>query len=340
MSNLDEFVRQIFNCSDREALFLATDESILNICLDSTYFNKLYHIRMVGYGYGYDSDEEDISNILDELLECKKIYCILQIFKNSEINTIIANCDYCRQISIYEKLIKCDLISDADIITICKNYKPICIRKHYFDDDDYYGTYTKITNIFKYILDYRPQYAKYLVTIINDEFCFWYYILLEDKDAYSEMLKDLLISNIYEFNRIQQKIALEGSIIVYGYNIHYIDTIILIMEVIEKYSTKLKINIDFNIYIGLKIVLNGVFPPEMYSLVFNDNTGDTLRRNIYFIIAFCYLNYFEDANIEILEDFCQSIYMANYRRRCNIDIGIREAINRAPNTSHLQKYKT
>ena len=339
MSLSKEITGQILN-RNFSSIDKITDENILNICLDFKNFNILY-IPSINYdsddGYYNDGYYND-KYILDELLKCKKIDCILKIFQNVEISNIIAEYDYRRLVSIYEQCIKCDLISDEDIIIICKHYKPVCIRKYYFDDgDNCYGTYTKLTDLFKYILDYRPQYAKHLVIIINDEFSFWYYYLLDDKDAYSEILKDLLISDIYAFNRIQKYISLDESIIAYGYNIIYIDTIILIMEVIKKYSMEKKDNIDFFIYIGLKIVLNGVFPPEIYECVFN-NTGE-LKRNIYFIIAFCYLNYFENANIEKLKDFCQSIYINIIDRRCNnIDIGIHEAIKRAPNTIHLQKY--
>jgi len=341
MSLSKEITGQILN-GNFSSFDEITDENILNICLNNRHFNKLY-IPSINYdsdgyysdGYYNDGYYND-KYILDELLKRKKIDCILKIFQNVEISNIIAEYDYRRLVPIYEQCIKCDLISDEDIIIICKQYKPVCIIRKDFDNDDYYGTYTEITDLFKYILDYRMQYAKHLVTIINDEFYFWYYYLLEDKDAYSEMLKDLLISDIYAFNRIQKYISLDESIIAYGYNIIYIDTIILIMEVIKKYSMERQDSIDFFIYIGLKIVLNGVFPPEIYECVFND-TGD-LKRNIYFIIAFCYLNYFENATIEILKDFCQSIYISIYRRCNNINIGIREAINRAPNTIHLQKY--
>ena len=338
MSDLKELVKQILNrdfSSIDKIIDKITDKNILSICLDPKYFIKLYHIPS---RFTCDSDDEgDKYTILEELLKHKKINCILEIFKNSEINKKIAECTYIQSVSIYEKCIKCDLISDEDIVIICTYYVPVCIRRIDFDDDDYYGVYTKITSIFKYILDNRPYYAKYLVTIIHDEFSFWHYALLIDKDIYSEMLKELLISNIYEFNRIQKKILLEGSIIIYGKDICYIDTILLIMEMIEKYKMIRKDDIDYLIFICLKIVLCGVFPPEMYNQVFNDKTGDILRRNIYFILAFCYLNYFEDASEDILKDFCQ-IYTEYAEPRCNIDIGIREAINRAPNTIHLQKY--
>jgi hypothetical protein len=331
MSDLNKEVKKMLN-GDFSSIHEMDSKDILNICLNPANFYKLYYIS--NSFLFYEDDMEDEPNyIIDELLKCKDLttskHCILTIFRNNEISKIIADYDYKRSVSIYEKLIKCNFISDEDIIAICGDCCKFVIR-NYYDDGDIYYTYTKLTDIFKYILENRLQYAKYLVAIDTIEFSFWYYHLLENKDQYSEAFKELLISNIYEFNRIQ---ALGNIIILYGCNINYFDTILLTMEVIKKCS-KLDNQQDINyfIFISLKIILCDVLPPTIYDLIFTDIK---MKKNIYFILAFCYLNIFEGADIEHVKDFYQSIYTAF---SLNIDNEISAAIEYSPNTVHLKKY--
>lgn len=92
---------------------------------------------------------------------------------------------------------------------------------------------TYLTNTFKYILCNSPKYAKYVSTVgDNLLFSFVVYSRL-NKDRYSELFKELLISNIYELNRIGKELLLGESIIVFGVNIIYIDAILLIMEIVK-----------------------------------------------------------------------------------------------------------
>jgi len=315
------------------------NSEILDICLNPANFIKLYYIYR-SYSF-YEDDMETVPNcILDILLECKDLtkskHCILTIFKVDKISQIIAECNYLRRVSIYEKLIKCELLSDDDIIEICKNCETFVI-KDYYDDGDIYYTYTELTNIFKYILENRPQYAKYLAAINTIELSFWYYYLLEDKDQYSEMFKELLISNIYEFNKIK---SLEGAIILYKCNICYFDTILLIIEVIKKCTTcntLEKRNINYSIFISLKILLCDILPPAIYDIYNTTFTDIKMKQNMYFVLAFCYLNIFEGADIEQVKDFCQSIYVDDLVIS-NINISIQLAIEYAPNITHLKKY--
>ena len=212
------------------------------------------------------------------------------------------------------------------------------IVNKYNSNKDCWNTY--LTNTFKYILCNRPKYAKYLSTIEdnNSLFSFLIYSRL-DKDRYSELFKELLISDIYEFNRIQalQTCTIEESIIVYGCNINYFDTILLIMEVIQKCSNSLRRqDINHYIFISLRILLCDILPPAIYD-IYATVTDIKMKANIYFILAFCYLNMFEGADIEQIKDFCQSIYK-DVHNECNIDSAICSAIEHAPNTKHLQKY--
>lgn len=341
MSNLMQILNKGTKSDIHSLIESMSHRDILDICLNSANYNILYN-KHRSYLFYEDDMEEEPNCILDILLECKDLtkskHCILAIFKIDEISQTIARCDDLRRVSIYDRLIKCDLISDEDIIIICGNCSTFVTKEDY-DDGDIYYTYTELTNIFKYILENRPQYAKYLVTIDSTEFSFWYYHLLEDKNAHSEMFKELLISNIYEFNRIQaQNYTIEGAIIVYDCNIlHicYFDTILLIMEVIQKYSTSKAQDINHFIFISLKVLLCGVLPPAIYDIVFINKFGK-MRRNIYFILAFCYLNMFEGVDIEQVKDFCQSISSVIFQ--CNIDSAIQAAIEYSPNTTHLKKY--
>ena len=107
------------------------------------------------------------------------------------------------------------------------------------------------------------------------------------------------------------------------------------MEVIQKCSALEKRDINHYIFISLKLLLCGVLPPAIYDLIFTDKCGK-MRRNIYFILAFCYLNMFEGADIEHVKDFCQSIYVDDLLSL--IDSSICVAIEYAPNTEHLKKY--
>jgi hypothetical protein len=135
--------------------------------------------------------------------------------------------------------------------------------------------------------------------------------------------------------------ALDSSIIPYNsnsLNICYFDTILLIIEVDKKYSTNSvrKIDITYNIFISLKIILYGILPPMIYDFIFTDKTN-TRKKNIYFILAFCYLNIFEGADIEQVKDFCQSIYIDDLLLS-RIKYAIQLAIEFSPNTKHLKKY--
>lgn len=341
MSNLMQILNKGTKSDIHSLIESMSNRDILDICLNPENFYKLYN-KNRSYLFYEDDMEQEPNCILDALLESTKSkHCILTIFRNDKISQIIKNCDYLRRVSVYEKLIKCELISDEDIIAICGNCATFVIKDYYDDGDDIYYTYTELTDIFKYILENRSQYAKYLTTIDNIEFSFYYYHLLEDKDQYSEMFKDLLISDIYEFNRIQalEECIIERAIIPYGCNICYFDIILLIMEVIQKCSISNileKQNINHYIFISLKLLLCGILPPTIYDLVFTDKCGK-MRRNIYFILAFCYLNMFEGADIEHVKDFCQSIYVDDLLIS-NIDSGICAAIEYAPNTEHLKKY--
>jgi hypothetical protein len=155
------------------------------------------------------------------------------------------------------------------------------------------------------------------------------------------MFKELLISNIYEFNRIQalQICTIEESIIVYECNINYFDTILLIMETIQKCNAFKKQDISHSIFISLKILLYGVLPPTIYE-IYTNVTDIKMKKNLYFILAFCYLNIFEGADIEQVKDFCQSICgnQSISGNQCCIDSAIQAAIEHSPNTAHLKKY--
>uniref|UniRef100_A0A6C0HZP5 Uncharacterized protein n=1 Tax=viral metagenome TaxID=1070528 RepID=A0A6C0HZP5_9ZZZZ len=342
MSNLMEILNTGTKIELIPLIESMSDREILDICLNPANFNILYDKRR-SYLF-YDDDMEDEPNcILEALLECKwskdltkSKNCILTIFKIDKISQIIKNCDHLRRVSIYDRLIRCELISDEDIIAICGNCLTFII-KDYYDDGDIYYTYTELTDIFKYILENRPQYAKYLATIDAVEFSFWYYHLLEDKDdRHSEMFKELLL-----YDMLESMPTLDSSIIPYNsnsLNICYFDTILLIIEVVKKCSTKSarKMDITYNIFISLKIILYGILPPMIYDFIFTDKTN-IRGKNIYLILAFCYLNIFEGANIECVEDFCQSIYIDDLLLS-RIKYAIQLAIELSPNILHLKKY--
>jgi hypothetical protein len=95
-------------------------------------------------------------------------------------------------------------------------------------------------------------------------------------------------------------------------------------------------DITYIIFISLKIILYGILPPMIYDFIFTDKTN-TREKNIYLILAFCYLNIFEGANIECVEDFCQSIYIDDLLLSL-IEHAIQLAIDHAPNITHLKKY--
>lgn len=189
---------------------------------------------------------------------------------------------------------------------------------------------TYLTNTFKYILFNSPRYAKHSITVGNNLlFSFVVYSKL-NKDYYSELFKKLLISNIYELNRIQAlgDLNIDNSIIVYGCNIIYIDTILLIMEIVKKYEN-CHINKDLHIISFLQI-LEDILPPLIYDRISSSNYID-IEIHLHFVLAFCYLNIYSDDGP--VADFCNSIYNSLHIARA-----IRTAIEYFPNTTHLKKY--
>jgi hypothetical protein len=149
-----------------------------------------------------------------------------------------------------------------------------------------------------------------------------------DKDYYSELFKKLLISDIYELNRINRDLLLEESIIVFGTNIIYIGAILLIMEIVKKYEN-CHIDKDLHIIMHLQI-LEDILPPLIYDRISSSNYID-IEIHIHFVLAFCYLNVY--GNNGPIADFCNSIYNSVHIARA-----IRTAIEYFPNTTHLKKY--
>jgi hypothetical protein len=185
-----------------------------------------------------------------------------------------------------------------------------------------------LTNTFKYILCNTPKYAKYISTMgDNLLFSFMVYSRL-NKDYYSELFKKLLISDIYELNRINRDLLLEESIIVFGSNIIYIGAILLIMEIVKKYEN-CHIDKDLHIIMHLQI-LEDILPPLIYDRISSSNYID-IEIHIHFVLAFCYLNVY--GNSGSIADFCNSIYHSVHITRA-----IRTAIEYFPNTTHLKKY--
>jgi len=166
MSNLMEMLNRGTKSDILSLIESMTDRDILDICLNPKNFMKLYHIYR-SYLFYEDDMETEPNCILDILLECKDLIkaknCILAIFKVDETCQIIADYDYLRRVSIYEKLIKWELISsssdinshlisDDDIIEICGKCWTFVTKDYYDDGNDIYYTYTELTDIFKYIL--------------------------------------------------------------------------------------------------------------------------------------------------------------------------------------------
>uniref|UniRef100_A0A6C0I0C6 Uncharacterized protein n=1 Tax=viral metagenome TaxID=1070528 RepID=A0A6C0I0C6_9ZZZZ len=187
---------------------------------------------------------------------------------------------------------------------------------------------TYLTNTFKYILCNNPKYAKYLSTMEDNNLLFSFLIYSRlDKDKYSEMFKELLISDIYELNRIRD-CNIENSVIPFGYNnIVYIDAILLIMEIIKKYKN---CHIDKYLHILTHLqILQDILPPFIYDRISSSDTD--FEIHMHFILAFCYLNVY--GNNEPIADFCNSIYNSMHISRA-----IQLAIGYAPNIAHLKKY--
>jgi hypothetical protein len=156
-----------------------------------------------------------------------------------------------------------------------------------------------------------------------------------DKDQYSELFKELLISNIYELNRINKELLLEWSVIVYGCNIIYIDAILLIMEIVKKYEN-CHIGKDMHIISFLQI-LQDILPPLIYDRILLSCID--IEIHVYFVLAFCYLNVYsasQETN-ELIVDFCHSAYNSVFSLHI-IARAIQLAIKFGPNTKHLKKY--
>jgi hypothetical protein len=189
-----------------------------------------------------------------------------------------------------------------------------------------------LTSTFKYILYNSPKYAKY-ISAIGDNLLFSFLVYSRlNKDCYSKLFKKLLISNIYELNRIQAlgELLLGESIIVFGSNIIYIDSILLIMEIVKKYENCC-IDKDLHIIMHLQI-LEDILPPLIYDRISSSNYID-IEIHLHFVLAFCYLNAYGETNGLVI-DFCASIY----NNTMHITRAIRTAIGYFPNITHLKKY--